>query len=174
MKINFIKLLSVVLCLCVLCSAMAFTAFAEGEDGAAAVNTVGETSATDGENASNLTASDASADAGKTPGSSPWVLIVWVAILGLAFYFLLIRPEKKRKKEADNLRNGLKLGDTITTIGGFVGEVIRIDENTITIYCGNTKMELQKWAIRSIDEISEASVDDVDDDDADEDSAETK
>lgn len=169
MKINFIKLLSVVLCLCVLCSAMAFTAFAEGEDGAAALETV-----TGGENASNLTASDASADAGKTPGSSPWVLIVWVAILGLAFYFLLIRPEKKRKKEADNLRNGLKLGDTITTIGGFVGEVIRIDENTITIYCGNTKMELQKWAIRSIDEISEASVDDVDDDDADEDSAETK
>lgn len=149
MKFNFSRLLSLLLCLCLLCSLSALTVFAEGESLAAG-------SAADG-NASGAVAP-------KSSGGSPWIIVVWIAVLGLAFYFLLWRPEKKRKKEADTLRNGIKLGDKITTIGGFVGEVIRIDENTITIFCGNTKMELQKWAVRSIDEISEESVDEVEDD----------
>lgn len=147
MKIWFGRLLSLVLCLCVLASAMAITVFAEGEGSATA-----------------SAASEASTAVKNSGGSSPWIFVVWIAILGLAFYFLLWRPEKKRKKEADSLRNGLKLGDKITTIGGFVGEIIRIDENTVTIFCANTKLELQKWAIRSVDEISEESVDDADDD----------
>ena len=50
------------------------------------------------------------------------LLIAMIAV----FYFMLIRPEKKRKKEEENLRNSLKVGDRITTIGGIVGKIVEL------------------------------------------------
>ena len=61
--------------------------------------------------------------------SSILMLIAMMAI----FYFILIRPENKRKKAAEQMRNSLKKGDVITTIGGIVGKIVAVYDGTIVI-----------------------------------------
>lgn len=75
-------------------------------------------------------------------------LIMIVAMIAI-FYFMIIRPEKKRKKEEENLRNSLKEGDKITTIGGIVGKIIDIDGENIVIETSKdrVRIELKKWAV---------------------------
>ena len=73
------------------------------------------------------------------------MLIVMVAIM----YFLMIRPENKRKKKAQEMRDSLKKGDVITTIGGIVGTICKVDESTIVIETGadRVRIEFTKWAV---------------------------
>ena len=73
-------------------------------------------------------------------------------MLGLMFvmlYFFMIRPENKRKKEADDLRNSLAVGDDVTTIGGITGTICAVKENTIVLETGadRVRIEMTKWAI---------------------------
>ena len=73
-------------------------------------------------------------------------------MLGLMFvmlYFFMIRPENKRKKEADDLRNSLAVGDEVTTIGGITGTICAVKENTIVLETGadRVRIEMTKWAI---------------------------
>lgn len=72
-------------------------------------------------------------------------LIVMFAIL----YFLMIRPENKRKKEAEAMRNSLKKGDKITTIGGIMGKIVHVTDESIVIETSDdrVRMELAKWAV---------------------------
>jgi preprotein translocase subunit YajC len=73
------------------------------------------------------------------------MLVLMLAML----YFFMIRPENKRKKEAQNLRDSLKVGDVITTIGGIVGTICKVDESTIVIETGadRVRIEFTKWAV---------------------------
>ena len=73
---------------------------------------------------------------------------VWIMIIAM-FYFMLIRPENKRKKEAQNMRDSLAVGDEITTIGGITGTICAVKENTIVIESGadRVRVELTKWAV---------------------------
>lgn len=73
------------------------------------------------------------------------MLVAMIAI----FYFLMIRPENKRKKEAANLRNSLAVGDEVTTIGGIVGTICHVKENSVVIETGadRVRIEFMKWAI---------------------------
>ena len=73
------------------------------------------------------------------------MMIVMVAI----FYFMLIRPENKRKKEAEDMRNSLKVGDDITTIGGVVGKIVDIKGDNIVIETSadRVRIEFVKWAV---------------------------
>ena len=76
----------------------------------------------------------------------------WIVMLVLMFallYFFMIRPENKRKKEAENLRNSLAVGDEITTIGGMTGTVCAVKENTIVFETGadRLRIEITKWAV---------------------------
>ena len=75
--------------------------------------------------------------------------IAMVVILILIFYFMLIRPENKRKKEAANMRNSLAVGDEITTIGGIIGTICAVKENSIVIESGadRVRLEVTKWAV---------------------------
>ena len=75
------------------------------------------------------------------------MLVLMIAI----FYFMLIRPENKRKKEAEQMRSAVKKGDKITTIGGIVGTVVDVKESRIVIETGadQVRIELEKWAISS-------------------------
>ena len=79
--------------------------------------------------------------------SGIFMLVAMVAI----FYFLLIRPENKRKKEAQNMRDSLAVGDEITTIGGITGTICTVKENTIVIETGadRVRIEFTKWAVSS-------------------------
>ena len=75
-------------------------------------------------------------------------IIMLVAMIAV-FYFLLIRPENKRKKEAEQMRSSVKVGDNITTIGGIVGKVVNVKDDKIVIETSadQVRMELLKWAI---------------------------
>ena len=80
-------------------------------------------------------------------GSTLIMLVLMIAI----FYFMLIRPENKRKKEADQMRAAVKKGDKIITIGGIVGTVVDVKESRIVIETSadQVRMELEKWSISS-------------------------
>lgn len=71
------------------------------------------------------------------------------AILIIVFYFLLIRPENKKKKALSEMRSALSVGDTVTTIGGIVGKVVHIKDDLITIETGEDRVRIQftRWAI---------------------------
>ena len=82
--------------------------------------------------------------------SNYYSIIMLVAMFAL-LYFFMIRPENKRKKEAQNLRDSLAVGDVVTSIGGITGTVCAVKENTIVIESGadRVRLELTKWAISS-------------------------
>ena len=75
-------------------------------------------------------------------------LIMMVVIIAV-FYFLTIRPEKKKRKQAEEMRNSLAVGDKITTIGGMVGKIVNISGDLITFETGEDRVRIQvtKWAI---------------------------
>ena len=71
-----------------------------------------------------------------------------VLMFGMMYLFL-VRPEQKRKKEAQTMRDSLKVGDEITTIGGITGTICAVKENTIVLETGadRVRLEMTKWAI---------------------------
>ena len=77
--------------------------------------------------------------------------IVMMVLMIAIFYFMLIRPENKRKKEAEQMRSAVKKGDKIVTIGGIVGVVVDVKENKIVMETGadQVRIEFEKWAISS-------------------------
>ena len=78
------------------------------------------------------------------------MLLPLVLMFG-ALYFFMIRPENKKRKEAENMRSSLAVGDVITTIGGIVGTICAVKENTIVIETGadRVRIEFTKWAVSS-------------------------
>jgi preprotein translocase subunit YajC len=83
----------------------------------------------------------------------PFVLVI------VAFYFFLIRPQRKQEKETQKMRNSIGIGDQITTIGGITGIVRQIkDDDTYIIETGADKnrISIKKWAIQSKDTISDS------------------
>ena len=87
-----------------------------------------------------------SAEAQTTGAGS--MLIMMVALLAV-FYFFMIRPENKRKKEAQAMRDALKVGDNITTIGGVIGDVVSVKDNSIVIETSadRVRVEFAKFAV---------------------------
>ena len=81
------------------------------------------------------------------------VSIGMIVVLIAVFYFVGIRPQKKQEKEVANMRNNLQVGDEITTIGGIIGKVVSIKEETITIETSRdrTKIRLLRSAVRTVD-----------------------
>ena len=93
--------------------------------------------------------SSASANPGGLFGNST-MIIVLALFIGV-FYFMIIRPENKKKKEQEALRNSIHKGDKITTIGGIMGKVVDVKDEKIVIETGEdqVRMELQKWSVMS-------------------------
>ena len=79
--------------------------------------------------------------------------IIMIVAMVAIFYFFMYRPQKKQEKEAADMRNGLQVGDEITTIGGIIGKVVSIKEETCVIETGRdgTKIRILKSAIKNID-----------------------
>ena len=94
-------------------------------------------------------------DAGAAMGSTMLMLVIMIGV----FYFMLIRPENKRKKEAEQMRSSVKKGDKITTIGGIVGTVVDVKENNIVIETSadQVRIELAKWALSTNETAAEAA-----------------
>ena len=85
--------------------------------------------------------------------SSSWVSIAMVVVIFAVMYLLMIRPEKKRKQKAEDMRNSIETGDKITTIGGMTGKVVHVSSDRITFETGEdrVRIEVMKWAISSND-----------------------
>ena len=85
---------------------------------------------------------------GAEPVSMFGPILMMVVMIGI-LYFTLIRPENKRKKEAQKLRETVKVGDKITTIGGIVGTVVNVKEERFVLETGadQVRIEFEKWAL---------------------------
>lgn len=82
-----------------------------------------------------------------------WIMIIGYLLLMVAlFYFMILRPNKKRQKEEQERLNSIALGVEITTIGGIVGTVVNIKDDNITIETSidKTLIEFKNWAIRDV------------------------
>lgn len=88
-----------------------------------------------------------------------WVMILIYAALFGVLYLVLIRPNSKKKKEEQAMRDNIAIGDDVTTIGGIVGRIVAIkeDEDAFIIETGSdrVKMKFKKWAISSVDTVKE-------------------
>ncbi|MGN0659829.1 MAG: preprotein translocase subunit YajC [Emergencia sp.] len=76
------------------------------------------------------------------------ILVVFIA----AMYFLLIRPQKKKEKTIQDMRNSLQVGDEIITIGGICGKIVKTKEDSIVIQVGadKVKFEMMRWSVSSV------------------------
>ncbi len=79
--------------------------------------------------------------------------ILIIVVMFVALYFFMIRPQKKQEKEIANMRNNLQVGDEITTIGGIIGKIVSIKEETIMIETGHDRMKIRilRSAVRNVD-----------------------
>ena len=80
----------------------------------------------------------------------------FLVIMILVFYFMMIRPQRKKDKQIKEMLNNLKAGDRICTIGGIYATITGIKDDMITLSVGreNTSMVVARWAIRSVEEVT--------------------
>ena len=97
--------------------------------------------------------------AAATAGGNPVYLIVTFVLMIGIFYFLMYRPQKKQEKEQQQMRNSIEVGDEITTIGGIIGRVVAIKDETLVIETSKerTKIRILRSAVRSVDVKAEDS-----------------
>ena len=82
-----------------------------------------------------------------------WTMIIMLVGLLVVMYFVMIRPQKKQEKEQNDMRNNLAVGDEITTIGGIIGKIVSIKEETCVIETSHerTKIRILKSAVSRVD-----------------------
>ena len=86
-----------------------------------------------------------------TSSSSPiGMIVMMVALFGL-MYFMMIRPQKQKQKEEQQMRDNIQIGDEITTIGGIMGRVITVKDDSLIIETGadRNKMKIARWAVQT-------------------------
>lgn len=73
----------------------------------------------------------------------------------VVMYFLMIRPQKKKEKKTQEMRNNLQVGDEVTTLGGIIGRVVSLREDTLVIETGSdrSKIRIKRWAVQSCETI---------------------
>ena len=79
-------------------------------------------------------------------------VVMLVAMIAI-FYFFMYRPQKKQEKETNDMRNGLQVGDEITTIGGIIGKIVSMKDETVLIETSNerNKIRILRSAVRNVD-----------------------
>ncbi len=94
---------------------------------------------------------DAAAGTGSTSGGIVTILMV-VGLL-VIMYFFMIRPQKKQEKKMNEMRESLQVGDEVTTIGGIIGRIVSIKDETVLIETGRDRVKIRflRSAIRSVD-----------------------
>ena len=87
-----------------------------------------------------------------SPTGSSLMTIGMLVLVVVFFYFFLIRPQKKQEKEAASMRNSLEIGDEVVTIGGIIGQIVKIKGETVTIATGKDRTTLRflRTAIREV------------------------
>ena len=119
--------------------------------------------------AEEVTTDGATTEGGLLANLSGLLPLAFPILLLVVMYFLMIRPQQKKQKEEQKMRNNLRVGDELTTIGGIKGRVVAIKDDTITLETSNdrTKIVFEKAAIGTVHTKHEDPIDDDDDDDDD-------
>ncbi len=119
--------------------------------------------ATSGDGTGTGTGTEGGENAGMG-GMGIMTLVLYMGIIIAVFYFLMIRPEKKRKKKAQEMRDSLAIGDNITTIGGMVGKIVNISDEFVTFETGEDRVRIKitKWGISSTGKDTQETEDKVD------------
>ncbi len=109
--------------------------------------------------AATTAAADAAEAAEMSPAAALLQMVLPLVLMGAVFYFMLIRPQRKKDKKVKEMLNNLKHGDRITTIGGIYGTIMGIKDDTITLAVGQKggqpyEMTVARWAIRQVEEVS--------------------
>lgn len=95
------------------------------------------------------------------PSASQYLSFLPIILILVLFYFMLIRPQKKREKADKAMRESLLVGDRICTIGGVIGKIVQMSEDSIVIETSGNRMKFYKWAIRSkVEKDSEIAAED--------------
>ena len=86
-----------------------------------------------------------------TASSSPFTMILLMVAMFAIMYFVMIRPQKKQQKKEQEMRDSLQVGDEITTIGGIMGRVVTVKEDSLIIETGadRNKMRIARWAVQT-------------------------
>ena len=81
------------------------------------------------------------------------VSFIPLIVLFIAMYFLMIRPQKKKDKKIQDMRNSLQVGDEIVTIGGICGKIVKTKDESIIIAVGadKVKFEMKRWAVSTVE-----------------------
>lgn len=97
----------------------------------------------------------AGADSASSPQSLISMFLPMILIVGV-FYFLMIRPQRKKDKKVKDMLANLKVGDRICTIGGIYGTIKALRDDTVTLNVGHGDVEMvfARWAIRNVEEVS--------------------
>lgn len=95
-------------------------------------------------------AADTTSTATGANGTSILVMVGWIAIMLVAMYFLMIRPQRKKQKEEKQMRENLQVGDEVVTIGGIYGRVISLKEESMVIESksDHSKLTVARWALQ--------------------------
>ena len=109
--------------------------------------------------ATGTAATGAEGDAAAAGGSTAAALITTflpLILIFVVFWFMLIRPQRKKDKQVKEMLNNLKAGDRICTIGGIYGTIVGIKDDTVTLSVGrdNLTMVVARWGIRSVEEVT--------------------
>lgn len=98
----------------------------------------------------NLLFGQTAGEGGKS-GSAMYI-VVMIGFF-VVMYFLMIRPQKKKQKEEQEMRDSIQIGDEVTTIGGIMGRVVTVKEDSLIIETGadRNKMKITRWAIQTND-----------------------
>ena len=85
------------------------------------------------------------------------VSLIPLLLIFVIFYFLFLRPQNKREKKIQQMRNNIQVGDEVTTSGGIIGRVVSIREDTVVLETGSdrSKIRIKRWAIQSNETIHE-------------------
>ena len=86
-------------------------------------------------------------------GGGIWMTVGMIAVIIIVFYFFGMRPQKKQEQAAQQMRNNLAVGDEITTIGGIIGKIVSIKEETLVLETSHdrTRIRILKTAVSRVD-----------------------
>ena len=86
----------------------------------------------------------------KGTGAMGYSSLIFLILMFVVMYFILIRPQKKKEKESKAMQSSLQVGDEIVTIGGIVGLVVQVNEDTVVIETtsNRNKLRIKNWAVQ--------------------------
>lgn len=92
-------------------------------------------------------------EAAPEQGGNLWLSVGMIVVMFALFYFFMLRPQKKQERETKAMRDGLTIGDEITTIGGIIGKIVAIKDETVLIETGRDKVRIRilRNAVRNVD-----------------------